>query len=96
MVVIPSTIACGYCSYCCSGYHSQCDNSNPNGSSAGTAFFGGPAETGFFNGLQAEYARIPFANACLLLMRIIAIFDCVRDTGRAHGCAPLRTCILPN
>lgn len=65
-VVIPSTIACGYCSYCRSGYHSQCDNSNPNGSSAGTAFFGGPQETGPFNGLQAEYARIPFANAGLV------------------------------
>ncbi|MBE9193169.1 glutathione-dependent formaldehyde dehydrogenase [Gloeocapsopsis crepidinum LEGE 06123] len=65
-VVIPSTIACGYCSYCRSGYHAQCDNSNPNGSSAGTAFFGGPEETGPFNGLQAEYARIPFANAGLV------------------------------
>lgn len=28
-VVIPSTIACGYCSYCRSGYYSQCDNANP-------------------------------------------------------------------
>ncbi len=27
-VVVPSTIACGYCSYCRSGYHSQCDNAN--------------------------------------------------------------------
>src|SRR5438445_6511897 len=30
-VVIPSTINCGYCSYCRSGYSSQCDNANPNG-----------------------------------------------------------------
>src|SRR5687768_7215662 len=29
-VVIPSSIACGYCSYCRAGYHSQCDNANPN------------------------------------------------------------------
>ena len=28
-VVIPSTIACGTCSYCRSGYYSQCDNANP-------------------------------------------------------------------
>lgn len=62
-VVIPSTVACGYCSYCRAGYHSQCDNANPNGPSAGTCFFGGPAQTGPVNGLQAEYARIPFANA---------------------------------
>src|ERR1043166_1846783 len=24
-VVIPSTIACGWCSYCCAGYYAQCD-----------------------------------------------------------------------
>ncbi|GLV53489.1 glutathione-dependent formaldehyde dehydrogenase [Dictyobacter sp. S3.2.2.5] len=65
-VVIPSTIACGYCSYCRAGYYSQCDNANPNGKSAGTAFFGGPKETGPFNGLQAEKARVPFANANLV------------------------------
>jgi len=61
-VVIPSTIGCGYCSYCRDGYYAQCDNANPNGPAAGTAFFGGPKETGPFNGLQAEYARVPFAN----------------------------------
>ena len=65
-VVIPSTIACGSCSYCRSGYHAQCDNANPNGSDAGTAFFGGPENTGPFNGLQAEYARIPYANVGLV------------------------------
>src|SRR5438270_10456363 len=65
-VVIPSTIACGYCSYCRAGYHSQCDHANPGGPLAGTAFFGGPAETGAFDGLQAEYARIPFAHAGLV------------------------------
>jgi threonine dehydrogenase-like Zn-dependent dehydrogenase len=61
-VVVGSTIACGTCSYCRSGYFSQCDNSNPNGKEAGTAFFGGPKTSGAFDGLQAEYARIPFAN----------------------------------
>ncbi len=65
-VVIPSTIACGYCSYCRAGYFSQCDHANPEGPLAGTAFFGGPAETGAFNGLQAEFARIPFANVGLV------------------------------
>jgi len=61
-VVIPSTISCGYCSYCRAGYFSQCDNANPNGARAGTAFFGGPISSGSFNGLQAEKARIPYAN----------------------------------
>lgn len=65
-VVIPSTIACGYCSYCRAGYYAQCDNANPGGPTAGTAFFGGPEAAGGFNGLQAEKARIPFANVNLV------------------------------
>lgn len=65
-VVIPSTIACGYCSYCRDGYYAQCDHANPNGPLAGTAFFGGPADSGPFHGLQSEKARIPFANVGLV------------------------------
>jgi threonine dehydrogenase-like Zn-dependent dehydrogenase len=61
-VVIASTIACGFCSYCRAGYYSQCDNANPNGKDAGTSFYGGPKETGPFNGLQCEKALIPFAT----------------------------------
>jgi len=61
-VVIPSTVACGSCSYCRAGYHAQCDRANPNGPDAGTCFFGGPEATGPVDGLQAQYARIPFAN----------------------------------
>ncbi len=61
-VVLTSTIACGSCSYCRAGYQSQCDRANPNGPQAGTSFFGGPKETGPYQGLQAERARIPFAN----------------------------------
>ena len=38
-VIIPATIACGYCSYCRAGYYSQCDNANPGGPQAGTAFY---------------------------------------------------------
>jgi threonine dehydrogenase-like Zn-dependent dehydrogenase len=65
-VVIPSTIACGYCSYCRAGYYAQCDNANPNGPSAGTAFYGGPQMAGGFSGLQAEKARVPFASVNLV------------------------------
>ena len=50
-VVIPSTIGCGSCVYCRAGYYAQCDNANPNGKDAGTAFYGGPASTGPFDGL---------------------------------------------
>ncbi|HWL80634.1 MAG TPA: zinc-dependent alcohol dehydrogenase [Roseomonas sp.] len=65
-VVIPSTIGCGNCSYCRSGYSAQCDDANPNGPTAGTSFFGGPEMTGPFDGLQAEYARIPYAHHNLI------------------------------
>ncbi|HMB04143.1 MAG TPA: zinc-dependent alcohol dehydrogenase [Isosphaeraceae bacterium] len=65
-VVIPSTIACGTCSYCRAGYYSQCDDANPNGAQAGTAFYGGPKLTGPFQGLQAEFARIPYAHVGLV------------------------------
>ncbi len=65
-VVIPSTIGCGSCSYCRAGYFAQCDTANPNGPEAGTAFFGGPESTGPFQGLQAEFVRVPFANVGLV------------------------------
>lgn len=65
-VVVGSTIACGSCNYCRAGYYSQCDVANPNGPLAGTAFFGGPQIAGGFDGLQAEFARIPFANVGLV------------------------------
>ena len=65
-VIATSTIACGNCSYCRAGYYAQCDNANPNGPAAGTAFFGGPQTTGPFNGLQAEKARIPYAHIGLV------------------------------
>jgi threonine dehydrogenase-like Zn-dependent dehydrogenase len=73
-VVVASTIACGSCSYCRCGYYAQCDGSNPNGPLAGGAFFGGPKDSGAFDGLQAERARIPFAN-----VGCVKIPDEVRD-----------------
>ncbi|MGW4371318.1 alcohol dehydrogenase catalytic domain-containing protein, partial [Nocardia takedensis] len=65
-VVVCSTISCGTCAYCRAGYPAQCDNANPNGPHAGTSFFGGPEATGPVNGLQAEYARIPYATNTLV------------------------------
>jgi threonine dehydrogenase-like Zn-dependent dehydrogenase len=63
-VVVPSTICCGYCSYCRAGYQSQCDVTNPEGPRAGTAYYGGGMPG--FEGLQAEYARIAYAAANLV------------------------------
>jgi len=61
-VIIPSTVACGNCRMCAKGYFSQCDEANPNGSEAGTAFFGGPKDSGPLQGCQAEFVKVPYAN----------------------------------
>ena len=65
-VVVPSTICCGYCSYCRAGYHSQCDVAHPRGPHAGTPYYGGGESGGGFDGLQAQYARIAYAAANLV------------------------------
>jgi threonine dehydrogenase-like Zn-dependent dehydrogenase len=65
-VVVPSTIACGNCSYCRAGYYAQCDRANPLGPDKGTAFYGGPVNAGGFDGMQAEYVRVPYANINLV------------------------------
>lgn len=74
-VVIPSTIACGWCSYCRAGYFAQCDVANPNGPLAGTTFYGGPEDMGPVDGLQAERARIPFAHANLVKLPDVVTDD---------------------
>ncbi len=65
-VIIPSTVGCGRCGYCRAGYFSQCDRANPAGPLGGTVFFGGPETNGGLDGLQAEYARVPYAAITLL------------------------------
>jgi threonine dehydrogenase-like Zn-dependent dehydrogenase len=81
-VVICSTIACGSCVYCRAGYQSQCDEANPLGPRAGTAFFGGPENTGSFDGLQAEKARVPFAHVtCVKLPDEVSDEQAILPTG---------------
>ena len=65
-VVVCSTIACGECVFCDIEEFASCEQANPIGPDAGTAFFGGPTGSGSFNGLQAEKARIPFADTTLV------------------------------
>ena len=65
-VIIPSTIGCGQCQYCRDQFFAQCDNANPGGKRAGTAFFGGPEAAGGYKGLQAEKARVPWADTNLV------------------------------
>lgn len=64
-VLLSSVLGCGSCCYCRTGYFAQCDDANPKGPRSGTAFYGGPAQTGPFQGLQAEYTCVPFAHTNL-------------------------------
>jgi S-(hydroxymethyl)glutathione dehydrogenase/alcohol dehydrogenase len=70
-VVVPFTIACGRCFFCQQGYHPNCTNSNPEHygpegdmmKGKGGGMFGYTDLYGGYNGGQAEYVRVPFANA---------------------------------
>jgi S-(hydroxymethyl)glutathione dehydrogenase / alcohol dehydrogenase len=61
-VVIPFNIACGQCHWCRNNYWSQCDRANPKAGDLGAAF-GFTQLLGGYDGGQAEYVRVPFANA---------------------------------
>src|SRR5262244_2674181 len=64
-VLLSAVLGCGSCAYCRKGYFAQCDNVNPTGTRAGTGFYGAPVANGGFDGLQAEYARVPYAHTNL-------------------------------
>ncbi len=65
-VVIPAIVGCGTCQFCRKGLFAQCDVANPMGKLAGSVCFGGPAAAGKLKGLQAEKARVPFADHMLV------------------------------
>jgi threonine dehydrogenase-like Zn-dependent dehydrogenase len=69
-VVVPFTIICGQCDQCKRGNFSVCERTNRNAELAATAFghttaglFGYTHLTGGYPGGQAEYVRVPFADA---------------------------------
>ena len=69
-VVIPFTIICGQCEQCRRGNFSVCERSNRNKAIADKVFghttaglFGYTHLTGGYAGGQAEYLRVPFADA---------------------------------
>jgi S-(hydroxymethyl)glutathione dehydrogenase / alcohol dehydrogenase len=59
-VIVPFPIACGHCWYCEHDLFSQCDNSNEHGEMG--AIFGYSDTLGGYDGGQAEYLRVPYAN----------------------------------
>ena len=65
-VILPSTLGCGSCPYCRKGIYAQCDRMNELGPLGGTVFYGGPEAAGGLDGLQAEFARVPYAPINLM------------------------------
>lgn len=59
-VIIPFPVACGSCWYCENDLYSQCNHSYSHGA-IGAIF--GSNKYGSYDGGQAEYLRVPFANA---------------------------------
>lgn len=70
-VVVPFTIACGHCFYCSQGFHPNCTHTNPDHygpqgdllDNKGGGMFGYTDLYGGYNGGQAQYVRVPKANA---------------------------------
>jgi threonine dehydrogenase-like Zn-dependent dehydrogenase len=69
-IVVPFTIICGQCDQCRRGNFSVCETTNRNRHLAATAFghttaglFGYTHLTGGYPGGQAEYVRVPYADA---------------------------------
>ncbi len=60
-VVVPFNISCGTCFYCQRDLFGLCENTNPN-SEIASGVFGYSHTTGGYDGGQAEYVRVPFAD----------------------------------
>lgn len=60
-VIVPFNIACGECTFCKQELYSCCHEANPQATAAG-GIFGYSHMTGGYNGGQAEYVRVPYAD----------------------------------
>jgi S-(hydroxymethyl)glutathione dehydrogenase/alcohol dehydrogenase len=60
-VMVPFNIYCGSCFFCARGLYSNCHNVNANATAVGS-IYGYSHTTGGYDGGQAEYVRVPFAD----------------------------------
>jgi len=60
-VMVPFNIACGQCHFCKQGLFGNCHEANPEATAAG-GIFGYSHTTGGYDGGQAEYVRVPYAD----------------------------------
>lgn len=60
-VLVPFNIACGKCAFCKQELYGNCHESNPESTAVG-GIFGYSHTAGGYDGGQAEYVRVPYAN----------------------------------
>ena len=60
-VLVPFNIACGKCVFCQQELYGNCHESNPQATAVG-GIFGYSHTAGGYDGGQAEYARVPYAD----------------------------------
>ena len=60
-VLVPFNIACGRCVFCREGLYGNCHESNPQATAVG-GIFGYSHTAGGYDGGQAEYVRVPYAD----------------------------------
>jgi threonine dehydrogenase-like Zn-dependent dehydrogenase len=60
-VMVPFNVYCGTCFFCARGLYSNCHNVNPNATAVG-GIYGYSHTTGGYDGGQAQFVRVPFAD----------------------------------
>ncbi len=60
-VMVPFNVYCGSCYFCARGLYSNCHNVNPNATAVG-GIYGYSHTSGGYDGGQAEFVRVPFAD----------------------------------
>lgn len=60
-VLVPFNIACGQCHFCRQGLYGNCHESNPQATAVG-GIYGYSHTAGGYDGGQAEYVRVPYAD----------------------------------
>ncbi|MGI4878359.1 MAG: zinc-dependent alcohol dehydrogenase [Janthinobacterium lividum] len=60
-VLVPFNIACGQCHFCKQGLYGNCHESNPQATAVG-GIYGYSHTAGGYDGGQAEYVRVPYAD----------------------------------
>ncbi len=66
-IIVPFNIACGSCPFCKQELYGNCHESNPQATAVG-GIFGYSHTAGGFDGGQAEYVRVPYADVGPLLL----------------------------